>query len=668
MPRTLPALPLLLALLFVGGCKSEECVTDLDCPTGSSCRLGLCSPLVQEADTSDAPDIVLDCRPAEEGDLVLTEVLADPGGVDVDLDGYYDAKDDEFVEFVNVAQVAVSLLNVDLWVSGSDIKLDAVCVAPGAAHVHFGKSDGLGLNNSGDVVELLVDGERVDSLQYGNEGSKGQSLTRAMPSIDEPWVLHLDIANNPWSPGTCPTGEAFPSCTGLAPVESDVTSAPDGADAGARAPADTGPSCGGTTPSLGQLIIHEILADPGQKLIDANQDGLGDYKDDEFVEIVNISSEVLDLGAVTLSVDPDETFVFPAGTCLQPGQAAVVFATYEGGGDFGGSLAFESTSGKLSLNNGGDTVRLIVNGLEIDTVTYNQSQGEYDQSMTREADLDPTAPFVRHTQVGGAGHACPSALTSSDPDGTPQYALQCGAEATPGRCNTGADFPECGEFVAPIDGGSTDDDTAGQMGDVGPGENSDGTSGPDADEPSCPPPVLGDLFITEVMADPKNNHNGVDDNQSVYDEYIEVVNVTSTAIDASQVIVRSSGADFVLLEGCLPAKHGLLVFGGGENALGEIDKAIVIVQASLALANTSATTVALVTTAEDGAEVILHSLEYAEALPGESFAWDAQSEAFVPHSAHPDIAGEGPAGGDSEPSTLYSPGGCPDHSPMPSCL
>ena len=58
MLRLLTTLSLALLLAQVQACKSDECMTDFDCPAGSSCRLGLCSPVVNEADVEAVPDII----------------------------------------------------------------------------------------------------------------------------------------------------------------------------------------------------------------------------------------------------------------------------------------------------------------------------------------------------------------------------------------------------------------------------------------------------------------------------------------------------------------------------------------------------------------------------------------------------------------------------------
>jgi len=174
-----------------------------------------------------------------------------------------------------------------------------------------------------------------------------------------------------------------------------------------------------TPPAPGDLMISELLADPGA-VNDANQDGTVDTYKDEFVELVNLSKTRLDIGGVTISEGDGKVFTFPAGTCLNPGNSALMFGSYAGTGDFGGALAF-GFGGQFGLNNTGDQV--VVSdafGTLLDSVVYG-AEANNDESLTRQTDLDPAAPMVRHSLVAGAG----------------------GAAMSPGRCSNGNRYPYC---------------------------------------------------------------------------------------------------------------------------------------------------------------------------------------------------------------------------------
>jgi hypothetical protein len=161
-------------------------------------------------------------------------------------------------------------------------------------------------------------------------------------------------------------------------------------------------------PEPGELVINEFLADPPNDAAgDANCDGIRDGTDDEFVEIVSVSSMALDLGGVTVNDStPTINFTFPSGTTLDPGGAVVVF----GGGTpmcaFGADvLVFDS--GGLGLNNEGDTIIVADRGgTVISTATYTGTSSD-DASQTLSPDLDDTdastagvAGFVLHDSVG----------------------------------------------------------------------------------------------------------------------------------------------------------------------------------------------------------------------------------------------------------------------------
>jgi len=137
---------------------------------------------------------------------------------------------------------------------------------------------------------------------------------------------------------------------------------------------------------LGKLLINEVLADPPAG-IDVNHDGVASAVGDEFVEIVNISDETLDLSGLYVM---DETarlarslrYEFPAGALLAAGQATVVW----------GAMA------PLVLESAGDTVYLALGEESLDSVHYG-SEGGYGVSLTRAVDGDPTSPFVQHSSL-----------------------------------------------------------------------------------------------------------------------------------------------------------------------------------------------------------------------------------------------------------------------------
>ncbi|MEN3971800.1 lamin tail domain-containing protein [Sphingomicrobium sp. XHP0235] len=162
------------------------------------------------------------------------------------------------------------------------------------------------------------------------------------------------------------------------------------------------------TPSASGLVINEILYDPSSTSGDANGDGVVNTTNDEFIEIVNTSGNPIDISGYSLSDDDGDDFVFPEGTVLAPGQAAVLFGGGTPTGDFGGALVFvDDGSIGSGLSNSGDVVELRdAAGNLVDSVGYGNAgpvSGGSDQSVTRSPDL--VGEFVDHETATGSGGA-----------------------------------------------------------------------------------------------------------------------------------------------------------------------------------------------------------------------------------------------------------------------
>lgn len=153
---------------------------------------------------------------------------------------------DEFVEVVNLGTAPVNLggwtlsdaTRVRAWL---DPEEPASRVPPQAALVVYGGpvgsheprlaasavpaipgpeavpgTDGLGLNNSGDVLMLRnADGRLVERLVYGPRGVSGDGSMVRWPLPDGPWAPHVQVqSGRPASPGVPPVGtEWIPGIT-----------------------------------------------------------------------------------------------------------------------------------------------------------------------------------------------------------------------------------------------------------------------------------------------------------------------------------------------------------------------------------------------------------------------------------------------------------------------
>ena len=104
-------------------------------------------------------------------------------------------------------------------------------------------------------------------------------------------------------------------------------------------------------PAMAGLVINELLAAPAS---DWDGDGSIDYKNDEWVEILNTGSTVADLTGLYLKDSVGDAYHYGFDGVLEPGAVKVVY-----GSD---AVAWQADNGAgssgLSLNNGGDTLEL----------------------------------------------------------------------------------------------------------------------------------------------------------------------------------------------------------------------------------------------------------------------------------------------------------------------
>ncbi len=136
------------------------------------------------------------------------------------------------------------------------------------------------------------------------------------------------------------------------------------------------------------IVLNEVLADPPPDLDgDANGDGTRSTSQDEFVELVNIGADPVDLTGWSIHDATGARHEFASGPVISPGDFFVVF----GGGTPTGipSGSDVASSGGLSLNNTGDEVRLVgADGVTRDFHAYG-SEANADESLIRVPDGGP---------------------------------------------------------------------------------------------------------------------------------------------------------------------------------------------------------------------------------------------------------------------------------------
>ena len=153
------------------------------------------------------------------------------------------------------------------------------------------------------------------------------------------------------------------------------------------------------------VLISEILYDPYEVGLegDANNDGVSHIFNDEFVEIVNTTTNTIDISGWILRHNTNALFTFPSAV-LSGLTAAVVFRGGSPSGTFGGALVFTSGGSWQGLSSGlpntGGVVSLFnpFSGVTNDAVDYSTFPANINESITRFPEIAGTN-FVRHTTV-----------------------------------------------------------------------------------------------------------------------------------------------------------------------------------------------------------------------------------------------------------------------------
>jgi len=168
-------------------------------------------------------------------------------------------------------------------------------------------------------------------------------------------------------------------------------------------------------PDATSLVFNEVLIDADtDTMLDPNGDGDLDPVDDEFVEILNVSAEPVDVSGFTLveqDLPASPRHTFAPGTVLPPGEAIVVF----GGGEAPDAVPgaqFVTADNKdagisfgLHLTDSGNVLHLRdASSQDVAVLEYGSQGGPAvpeDQSLTRFP--DGTGDWVPHASVAPAG-------------------------------------------------------------------------------------------------------------------------------------------------------------------------------------------------------------------------------------------------------------------------
>jgi hypothetical protein len=258
-------------------------------------------------------------------------------------------------------------------------------------------------NNGDDMLVLDKHNHLIDAVSWGNSNfafnppvsgvDVGHSLERRPGDQDTDSAIDWYDQSEP-NPGS---------------VELDPTTPP-------PSPTNTSTLTPTQTqfPTIPDLVINEIHADPHSDHGDANLDGDIDRQDDKFVEIVNNSPNSIDLSGWSLRDFLETRHTFPFGSVIPPGCGVVIFGGGEPDGSFGNSLVQVASSGKLGLNEHGDVVTLYnASAVEVTSYTYGE-EGNDNQSITRVPDIIGEAPMVKHSFAPGSNGSLYSPGTKID--------------------------------------------------------------------------------------------------------------------------------------------------------------------------------------------------------------------------------------------------------------
>lgn len=147
------------------------------------------------------------------------------------------------------------------------------------------------------------------------------------------------------------------------------------------------------------VVVNELLANPAT---DWDGDGGVDIKLDEWVEVLNTGPETVDLAGYFLRDGTGDTPHLGLSGVLAPGEVAL----FDGGDAVVWQEANDAGSSGLSLNNGGDTVQLMVVDpadpaayVVLDSRTYLPHEGEPDRASGLLEGV--WMLFDRHNPYGG---------------------------------------------------------------------------------------------------------------------------------------------------------------------------------------------------------------------------------------------------------------------------
>jgi len=361
-----------------------------------------------------------------------------------------------------------------------------------------------------------------------------------------------------------------------------------------------------------KLLVNEVLVDPATsvELGDANSDSVRNAQHDEFVELINVTSTPLDLTGWKIGDDERIDFQFPDGYTLQPYQFVSIF----GGGDVqnvpgydpdslvtrvfatgdsvgnglangGDYLVVQSADGNHDLYwaygskyNSGPPTSAAVAGIVWEFEMQTAAVANNNNSVTRSPDAemgveDPfvehltvsTAPFSPNTTINGDATLAFQLSVNVDPAGA--GAITVTPDTTSYQYGAYVDMQAAPAAGFVFDHWSTGEETAtGNPLSIIIGGNTSYTA--HFKERFAVTPTI---IVNELLADPATDNvlgdaNGDGIRDSAQDEFVELANISSEAIDMTGwTLGDDEQISFSFPDGYMMQPGQItVVFGGGD--------------------------------------------------------------------------------------------------------
>ncbi len=183
------------------------------------------------------------------------------------------------------------------------------------------------------------------------------------------------------------------------PAGSDPHATPSNNDSLGETPDSPPAPCpDGRAPASGDLVLNEFLVNvPAGPAGDANNDGVRHAHDDEFIELVNLTTNQLDLSGVRIQNASSTKYTFTR-FCLDAGHAVVIFGGLEPGATLPSGPGFQSLIAHARFMFNNDQGTIIVRAADNQELIHLNYERAPPQALTLSPQLHGTQ-FVPHSTL-----------------------------------------------------------------------------------------------------------------------------------------------------------------------------------------------------------------------------------------------------------------------------